>query len=101
MSVMNLPIAARPTMGAMLGSRLTPSSAHISMMAGLSMRRWGLMKLWLKARVSALESAGGGGGRGGEKGGGKKKSQKQQSGKETQSEHGPPLEEVNMGRRGE
>src|ERR1700746_2408311 len=61
MSVMNLPIAARPTMGAMLGSRLTPSSAHMSMMAGLSMRRWALMKFWLKAMISALGSAGGAG----------------------------------------
>src|ERR1700675_141461 len=61
MSLMNLPMAARPTMGAMLGSRLTPSSAHMSMMAGLSMRRWALMKLWLKLRISALGSAGGAG----------------------------------------
>src|SRR5580704_1896669 len=61
MSLMNLPMVARPTIGAMLGSRLTPSSAHIAIMAGLSMRRWALMNFSLKERISALGSAEGAG----------------------------------------
>src|SRR5215469_2427382 len=61
MSLMNLPMAARPVSGAMLGRRLTPSSAHMEMMAGLSMRRCALMNFSLKSRISALGSAGGAG----------------------------------------
>src|SRR5215469_4176273 len=60
MSLMNLPMAARPVSGAILGRRLTPSSAHMEMMAGLSMRRCALMNFSLKAWISALGSAAGG-----------------------------------------
>src|SRR5215469_2639553 len=59
MSLTNWPMAARPVSGAMLGRRLTPSSDHMAMMAGLSMRRCALMNFSLKARIAALGSAGG------------------------------------------